>query len=802
LGEELVLIHNRQQFNEMIQSFNEDDIIYQARNMRPSTSIRPFFCVQFSIFIFPIKNKLLGTGRVDEFIMRNKYIKSLVSNRNGVRYVDNLCVFRCLALFLGEKRIEYFVRLSYKKWRIYMLRENNKKLPLNSRQFPGIQIPELFHFEKCFQVNVNVFALNSDKSGYLIYRSARNETNSDREMMLNLNKNHLSYIMDFSGYAKKYGCAFCSKLFSSLWSMYRHLKSCSKGCKYVYPSGYYKPVKSIFEQMEEIGILTESHYYDSFAVFDFEVVLAPSKDQGSDKVEWTHRHIPISVSLASNVDGFLEPHTIISDDLDHILREMMDYLDQVRLKAIEKARIKWEDVFSQLDRLMDLYHGDMQRVNSLVKNAKQKTKGTGGGKTKIKTGLELMKLHIENLYVKWIQYTSQLIVLGFNNSKYDNILIISRLAYYLNLHSPTKNFIVKKNNAYTCIASDKFRILDICSYLAAGTSYSQFLKAFQIEEKKSYFPYEYLTSFDKLDETQLPSYQSFYSSLKQSNVLNIEYEQWEKAGKLGDPPMNGIENYKYLLEVWQAAGMQSLRDFLQYYNEKDVIPLVQAIIKYKKLYEDQNIDIFKSAISLPGMARQLLFKSARESTNTNFILFGEKNLDLIKTVQANIVGGPSIIFTRKHEVDKTFIRGDKNKLCKSIVGFDYNNLYGYTYKFLMPCSSFIRRTAPNFIAQINTKSTDQYLWMNYIMITNNVFIQHYENSGKEARIGPYLVDGLDVHNKTVYEVSILIHPSKHFNEHSSVKVYFVNIAAPLFSNANSPLLACSLQAQLMISHAF
>jgi hypothetical protein len=767
LGEELDLIHNRDQFDKMIESFNEDDIIYQARNQRPSSQIKPYFCVQFSVFIFPIINKLLGTGRVDDFILKNRYIKALVRSRGGNKYADNLCIFRCLAYFLGERSIEQFIKLSYQKWRLYMLRENNKKLSPHSKKFPGIQIPELFYFEKCFQVNVNVFSLNSDKTAHLIYRSTRNESVSGKYMMLNLNKNHLSYITNFSGYAKKYSCPFCSKLFSSHQQVYKHLEKCSNGCKYIYPSGYYKHQKSIFDELEEIGIFTKSHCDNFFAVFDYEVVLAPSNCNPSDKVVWTHRHIPISVSLASNVDGFLDPHTIINADLDIILKEMIHYLEQIRLKVVEKARIKWRDVFMQLDALMSLYHGDMQRVRSLSTTSKDSinqshknkpnTKRKGKKeerKRRIKTGSELMKSHLENIYAKWLQYISQLVVLGFNNSKYDNVLIISRLAYYLNLHASKKSFIVKKNNAYACIASDKFRILDICNYLAAGTSYSQFLKAFQIEEKKSYFPYEYLSSFEKLNETSLPPYDSFYSSLKQANLLNIEYEQWEKTASTELPPMGGMENYNQLLDVWQARGMQTMRDFLQYYNEKDVYPLVQAINKYKKLYEDQNIDIFKSAISLAGLGRQLLFKSARESSNTNFILLGKKNLDLIKTIKANIVGGPSIIFTRKHEVDTTFIRNNKNKLCKSIIGIDYNALYNFTYRFETGCSSFIRRNAPDFIGRLDTKFTDQYLWMNYLMITNNIFIQHYENSGKEVRIGSYRVDGLDIINKTVYEVSI------------------------------------------------
>ena len=36
--------------------------------------------------------------------------------------------------------------------------------------------------------------------------------------------------------------------------------------------------------------------------------------------------------------------------------------------------------------------------------------------------------------------------------------------------------------------------------------------------RKGAYPYEYMNSFDKFQETQLPSYESFYSSKTNSNI--------------------------------------------------------------------------------------------------------------------------------------------------------------------------------------------------------------------------------------------------------------------------------------------
>ena len=54
-----------------------------------------------------------------------------------------------------------------------------------------------------------------------------------------------------------------------------------------------------------------------------------------------------------------------------------------------------------------------------------------------------------------------------------------------------------------------------------------------------------------------------------------------------------------------------------------------------------------------------------------------------------MVGGPSIIFTRKAVVDETFIRKSEN-ICKSIVGIDASQLYPYSMCQPMPTGLYTR----------------------------------------------------------------------------------------------------------------
>jgi hypothetical protein len=78
-------------------------------------------------------------------------------------------------------------------------------------------------------------------------------------------------------------------------------------------------------------------------------------------------------------------------------------------------------------------------------------------------------------------------------------------------------------------------------------------------------------------------------------------------------------------------------------------------------------------MSVPGIARLLLFRAAREA-NASFALFDDKNADLHQLFKKNIVGGASIIYHRHHQAGVSKIRGGPHT-CQKILGLDANALY-------------------------------------------------------------------------------------------------------------------------------
>ena len=131
--------------------------------------------------------------------------------------------------------------------------------------------------------------------------------------------------------------------------------------------------------------------------------------------------------------------------------------------------------------------------------------------------------------------------------------------------------------------------------------------------------------------------------------------------------------------------MKTFCDFLRWYINKHVLPNLQATKKMKKFYHDQKIDMLKLGCTLLNLAKICLHKS----TERNFYHFIEADKDLHEKTRSEMTGGPSIVFTRKANADKTFIRRSNN-ICKAIVGIGASQLYPFSMCQVMPNGLYTR----------------------------------------------------------------------------------------------------------------
>ena len=57
--------------------------------------------------------------------------------------------------------------------------------------------------------------------------------------------------------------------------------------------------------------------------------------------------------------------------------------------------------------------------------------------------------------------------------------------------------------------------------------------------------------------------------------------------------------------------MQTFKDYLIYYNNLDTGPFCIALKNFIDIYSSQEVDIFKDFVTLPGVARKMLFNSSK-----------------------------------------------------------------------------------------------------------------------------------------------------------------------------------------------
>ena len=84
-----------------------------------------------------------------------------------------------------------------------------------------------------------------------------------------------------------------------------------------YPSGAYHVPKTIFEELEDEGIIVpeEARYFPYHATFDFECYFDKEKGQelkNSEKRTWQLAYVPLIVSVCSNVPEYKEPKCFMS----------------------------------------------------------------------------------------------------------------------------------------------------------------------------------------------------------------------------------------------------------------------------------------------------------------------------------------------------------------------------------------------------------------------------------------------------------------------------------------------------------
>ena len=114
------------------------------------------------------------------------------------------------------------------------------------------------------------------------------------------------------------------------------------------------------------------------------------------------------------------------------------------------------------------------------------------------------------------------------------------------------------------------------------------LNKFILLLRKGVYPYEYMDSWEKFNETSLPSKEDFYSNLNMENIDDIDYRHGNN--------------------VFKRFELENLGDYHDLYVQSDTLLLADMFENFRdtciKKYELDPAHF----LSLPGLARQACFK--------------------------------------------------------------------------------------------------------------------------------------------------------------------------------------------------
>ena len=801
-----ISIRDRASLQRAIDSLQGMDLNDLIRNYRINSKYFVKFITNLELYAYNTSFPLGANHTIlPDYVRNNPYICSATTSFNAQQLSD-YCVFIALGHFHhpNSRWLQTRVKDYYHDWNMYC--QNNGICAINRDVSPRIELSDVYSFEQCFKINVNIFQLNPDMSATSIYKST---SDFPQIMNLNLHDKHVNLITDLEKYAKAYACIYCDTLCKSPFLLRRHQSTCSDKTKLKFPGGFYKVQTTLFERLEHIGIKVprRDRYFPFFACYDFEAILQKLTVDESKKLKLTHRHIPVSCSIASNVPGFTEPTCIVHYDPSKLVEEMFYVLDKIRSHAIPLIHGKWAKYITQLQQKITRRTDALEQEdpfsspddNDTIESSDSEDDSDKEERKREKHRAKLSKRdpycrQLVDLEREFMRYTNQFCVISFNGGRYDECLIKQPLVKYLieqektcSLYSDvdcseipidhnaraspllryyglskgreiftrdalcTKEMgaarVIKRGNRYVSIANNFYNFLDLCQYLPPATSYDKFLKAYGIEVGKQYFCYEWLDHYDKLNE-QLPPYpgEAWYSSLKDKDILDEEHNQFIASGANGTPPLTGQQKYEMIQQQWRDNGWSTMRDLLIYYNNADVFPFVQALNIMLAEYFRQGLDIFKIAVSIPGVSRYKMMQYATKS-NTMFPLFNQADRDLFFLFKSQICAGASLIITRLAQKGVTPIKAGSDKLVQSCIGLDANALYCAQQALDMPSFAYVRRfKESDFKPVLNKRFYLMHVWLKYLADTTGWKIHTRSTMGSEVRVGPYFLDGFALTN--------------------------------------------------------
>ena len=181
--------------------------------------------------------------------------------------------------------------------------------------------------------------------------------------------------------------------------------------------------------------------------------------------------------------------------------------------------------------------------------------------------------------------------------------------------------------------------------------------------RKGVYPYDYVSSIEKLSETQLPPKEEFYLKLNDEDISD--------------------EDYQHAINVWSTFRCQTIRDYHDLYLKSDVLLLADVFESFRSTcLKHYNLDPAHYYTS-PGLA----WDACLEETKQELELLHD--YDMLMMIEKGIRGGITHISKRYAQSNNKYMKDyNPDKESTYIQYLDANNLYGWAMSQSLPTHGF------------------------------------------------------------------------------------------------------------------
>ena len=185
----------------------------------------------------------------------------------------------------------------------------------------------------------------------------------------------------------------------------------------------------------------------------------------------------------------------------------------------------------------------------------------------------------------------------------------------------------------------------------------------ELMTRKGVYPYDYMDSFEKFNQKELPTKEDFYSILNDQHIPD--------------------EDYQHAKKVWNAFKCKNMGQYHDLYLGSDVLLLAHVFESFRRTclqyYKLDPCHYFTS----PGLSWDAMLKM------TEVELELMTDIDMYQFIEKGMRGGISYISHRHGLANNKYMKGyDKKAPSKYIMYLDANNLYGWAMSQHLPTGNF------------------------------------------------------------------------------------------------------------------